>query len=113
MIGVGPMSCSARRAAEWFRKQGYNPLPSDPSHRHPLYSYARLRDEGVPAERFGRWRFSQGFLQVATGARWGLAVVDLDGPTAQLVWDGQSRYRGGPPTWEVSTPSGGRHLWFS
>jgi hypothetical protein len=107
-----PSSDDCLAWARRYRSWGYNCLPADPEVGHPLYAYAGLRDRGVPADRFALWRFSQGFLMVATGVRWNLVVVDLDGETATEVWRAWTLHRPAPLTWTVATPSGGRHLWF-
>lgn len=109
---------SEKRAAEWARRyhaRGLNPLPSralDGRIRPWLSTYRDLRDDGIKPEVLRNWRCN--CIQLALGARWGLVVVDLDGPDAREVWREMTLYRTTPATWEVEhDPEGGKHLWFS
>jgi hypothetical protein len=44
----------------------------------------------------------------------GLAVIDIDGPQGEAAWaDLCERFGEPPPTYEVRTPRGGRHLYFT
>lgn len=106
----------ALKWARWYRARGYNPLPSCPGRRMPSWpgmsGYARERDEGIPPGLLAGPRWPNANIQVATGARWGLAVVDLDGAAGRATWRSWAAERGCPRTWAVLTPRGGMHLWF-
>lgn len=97
-----------RKWAAFFRERGFNPLPSRTDDKRPLVKFAHLWEEQFPASEFDRWETSN--VQVMTGRRWGLLVIDLDGPEAIERWPsmGQS-----PRTWVSHSGGGGRHLWFS
>ena len=102
----------ADRATRRFRELGYNPIPSRASgeRKAPTVPYAEFWGEPGPD-----WWLDQptGNVQVMCGARWDLAVIDLDGPMAIEVWRSLAMYRDVPLTWEVAhTPGAGRHLWF-
>jgi hypothetical protein len=101
----------ARKWARFYRDAGYNPLPSVPGVKVPSLSrYAHLRDHGIPPGILARWWRPS--IQVCTGARWDLVVVDLDGPLAADEWRRLAHRHGCPPTWVVRTRRG-FHLWFS
>jgi hypothetical protein len=99
-----------RDAADRYRAFGWNPLPSDPTLGHPPYTYTTLRDRGAPESLWNH--FPLDACQLATGSRWGLVVVDLDGEMAGDVWRSWTLFRPVPATWTVRTPRGGQHLWF-
>ena len=42
----------------------------------------------------------------------GLAVIDIDGPDGEAAWAALSAGQELPPTYEVRTPRGGRHIYF-
>lgn len=113
--------------ARWYRDAGLNPLPSSQPRRMPElnryredgsdYSYLRERDEGVPEGVLRSWGSRN--IQLATGRRWGLLVVDVDGPVAMHRWEALKASLGGhDPTWEVRSgrwePGRPRiHLYFA
>ncbi len=106
------------QAAAFYRRKGYNPLPSKDcgGRLHPPFRYGDARDEGLSAESFAEIanRLECDAIQVATGPRHRLVVVDLDGPMSRRVWDTWTRHRNDPPTWAVQhNPEGGMHLWYS
>ncbi len=111
---------AAMDAGRTLRGLGFNPMPSCPLHGHPCYSYSKQRDEGMSADEYEARVRGEGVLcrspqtcvQVATGALWGVAVVDVDGPVGRSVWNYWSRANRTPETWAVDTPRGGRQFWF-
>jgi hypothetical protein len=115
---LDPDVALARDWARFYRSKGYNPLPSRRDRKVPaLRSYTRERDNGIPDSLLEHWHASN--IQLACGARWGLAVVDLDGDRSLdtfLRLGGSGGHRP-PHTWAVRTanPDGscrGLHLWF-
>jgi hypothetical protein len=111
-------------AAAYYRTFGWNPLPSRPDAKRPWISYRRYWDRPYPAKEFDRIATARAAewghcnLQLVTGARWGLACVDLDGPEAMETWAALSRFRPDPETWRVESygTSGeirGVHLYYT
>jgi hypothetical protein len=100
----------AREAATFYQSFGWNPLPSDPALGHPPYTYTALRDSGAPDRIWDH--FPLPCVQVPTGRRWGLVVIDLDGEVARDAWQAWTLHRPIDPTWTVESPRGGLHLWF-
>lgn len=102
----------ARDAMSFYRRVGYQPLPSRTDRKAPCCPYGDYWEADIPKYVYDCHRTTN--VQVMTGVRWNLVVVDLDGPVAIEAWRAMSLYRNLPPTWEVySDPHGGRHLWFS
>lgn len=106
--------------ARWYIEAGFNPLPSKFVEEHgkvyPPFYYAKARDDGLSERSFEELaeRLECDRIQVATGAKWGLVVVDLDGWEAREVWREWTRHQKLPPTWEVEhDPECGKHLWFA
>jgi hypothetical protein len=101
----------ARRWAENYRLKGYNPLPSamasPEGRKKPLCAYACYWEEPAPAGLF--LRFPTSNIQLVTGRRWQLLVIDLDGPEAIEQWDRLGRC---PWTWITHSGGNGRHIWF-
>jgi hypothetical protein len=108
-------------AGEWadrYRAASFNPLPSKDcgGRLHPPFRYGHARDNGLSPASFARLadRLDCRAVQVPTGSKWGLLVIDLDGPMAVDVWRAWSLHRDNPPTWAVQhDPAGGMHLWYS
>lgn len=96
-----------RRWAAFYRARGFNPLPSRPDAKRPMIRFRRYWEEPLPAEVFDRCRTSN--IQVMTGRRWGLLVIDLDGGEAVERWAEMGRT---PDTWVSHSGGGGRHVWF-
>lgn len=98
--------------ARKYRAMGYNPLPSRADVKRPaMKTYSEWRDSGVPDWAIDKWWGDN--IQVPTGVRWDLIVVDLDGPEAIGVWKCWTRRHGEPLTWRVERdPRVSRHLWF-
>jgi hypothetical protein len=98
----------ARRWADLYRMRGYNVLPSRPDAKRPFVRYAELWDAPAPADLFDQFPTTN--LQVMTGRRWRLLVIDLDGLEARDRWARMGRC---PRTWETHSGGDGLHLWFS
>jgi hypothetical protein len=105
----------ARQHALWYRGMGFQPLPSREDRKGPaLDSYAEYWDERLPADVYDRTQWRTANVQLMTGARWGLAVVDCDGADAERVWAEMCAHFGDPgPTWQVRTGGGGLHTYFA
>jgi hypothetical protein len=105
----------ARQWARFLRSLGYNALPSRMNIKGPmLATYADYWDRPLPDGVYDAWNTSN--VQVMTGARWKLAVVDCDGDEAHQVWRRMRNHHGqvGPtPTWVVRTGGGGWHYYFT
>lgn len=106
----------AKKCAAWYRRRGWNPLPSRADKKAPaMQSYVKERDEGLPQEILDKWYSPN--IQLATGIRWDLLAIDLDGPEAARVWRVWAAQRGCRVTWEVRGLNAdgsvrGTHLWF-
>ena len=98
--------------ARRYRAMELNPLPSRRDVKRPcMKTYHEVRDNGIPDWMLEKWWGEN--CQLATGVRWNLVVVDLDGPEAIRVWSAWCRRHGCPATWTVERDaSAGRHLWF-
>lgn len=99
----------AARWADFYKFRGMQPLPSSPEAKRPLVRYARWWESIAPADLFLSHPSSN--LQVMTGRRWGLMVVDLDGEAAIARWPELAPAC--PRTWITHSGGGGRHLWFA
>lgn len=98
------------RWAAMYRERGYNPLPSRPDAKRPFVKYADTWEaaEPLPAAEFDRWGATS--LQIMTGRRWRLLVIDLDGPEARERWAKMGRT---PQTWLTHSGGNGHHVWFT
>lgn len=102
---------AARKWAKFYRRAGYQPLPSAMDKKKPLVKFADHWECEAP-DHFARIETTN--IQVMTGRYWDLCVVDLDGPDAIQIFDRWTRCRGYTPrTWVTGTGGGGMHLWFS
>jgi hypothetical protein len=106
------------RARDWalrYRALGYNPLPSRMDAKGPaLPSFAEYWDRPLPADVFDDWQTTN--IQIMTGARWGLAVVDCDGTEAHTVFRRMKEHHGVCHpfrTWVAHTGGGGLHYYFT
>jgi hypothetical protein len=106
------MGEGCERHARFYRRLGYNPIPSRSNGRGGLIPYAAFWDSPLPEEAMPAFRRTPN-LQVMTGARWGLCGIDLDGPGSVAVWKAWKAEHGCPDTWTVRTGSGNYHLWFA
>lgn len=104
---------SLQSAAWFYRAMGWNPLPSCRLTRHPVASYADLWDTPIEPTVIEHWPHDIAEnIQLMTGTRWGLVVIDLDGSGAMDAWRSLTLYRPMPRTWMVCTGAGGLHLYF-
>jgi hypothetical protein len=103
----------AARVARFFRAQGYNALPSRMNIKGPaLASYADYWEKPLPDSVYDEWATTN--IQVMTGARWKLCVVDCDGEEAIDVWRQMLHHYGTvAETWTARTGSGGLHFYFA
>lgn len=103
----------ARRHAAVYRRRKWNVLPSRLDVKRPFVRYLRYWNTRVPGGLLRRFPTSN--LQVMTGRRWKLIVIDLDGEAAQRKWEQWShRPVGHERTWIVRSGSGkGLHLWYT
>lgn len=97
-----------RRWAGFYRTRGYNPLPMRADAKRPFVRYSEWWETPTPADLFDR--FEPAGVQVMTGRRWRLLVVDLDGPEARDRWARLGRC---PRTWATHSRGDGLHLWFT
>lgn len=100
---------SCRFWADRYRGFGYNPLPTRMDEKRPLVKFAEYWEKDYPKEEFDRFETSN--LQVMTGRRWGLLVIDLDGEAAVKWWRGMAGSL--PKTWITHSSGAGLHLWFA
>lgn len=98
----------ARRWASFYRSRGLNPLPSRVDEKRPLVRFAEWWDSPAPGDLFDR--FETPNIQIMTGRRWRLLVIDLDGPQAREWFYGRGRPV--PRTWATHSGGDGLHLWF-
>lgn len=95
------------RWAAMYRAKGFNPLPMRSDAKRPQVRFAEYWDTPAPADLFERHPATS--IQVMTGRRWRLLVLDLDGPEA-CDWLAD---RGPMPrTWATHSGGDGLHLWF-
>lgn len=107
-----PRQLEMREHARFYRTLNLNPLPSRGDVKRPaLKEYVDWRDNGVPEWAIDKFWGEN--IQLPTGVRWDLVVVDLDGPEARGVWRLWCRTHGEPSTWTVERDEqASRHLWF-
>ncbi len=106
----------ALQCARYFRDAfGWQPLPSKSRVKGPdLESYADYWDQPLPDSVFATWKARN--IQLMTGVRWRLCVVDCDGDEARAAWARMAADHGGlPETWTVATGGGGggTHTYFA
>lgn len=102
----------ARESALWYRDaMGWNPLPSLANEKRPSICYSEYRTNLVPEWVYRNW--DQPNVQLVCGARWGLAVIDIDGALAVQAWQSMTLHRPNPMTWCVLTGSGGWHQYYT
>jgi hypothetical protein len=104
-------------AALAYAARGWSALPIEPGGKRPLLPWRALQERRAGAEQIGQWfeRWPDANVGIVTGHLSGLVVVDVDaahGGPASLA-----RVEAGhgplPPTPEVLTGGGGRHLYFA
>lgn len=105
----------ARNIARSFYDLGWNALPSRMDRKCPMLpSYTDYWNERVPVSIYDDWRTTN--IQVITGAKWGLCVVDCDGEASHRVWrdiNHAHETTRTSPTWVTRTGGGGWHYWFT
>jgi hypothetical protein len=101
------------RAGRFYRSLGFNPIPSSPILGHPIFPYAHARDVGLSEKSFDRMvlREDATNIQLATGRKWGLVGLDVEGETASRLLEGWTVWNPLSPTWTVESPRG-LHYWF-
>jgi len=106
---------SALEAALGYAEAGWAVLPVAAKGKHPLTRHG-VHDASVDASEIGRWwrRWPGANVGIATGARSGVAVVDVDvkggGRASVLALDIARHVL--PPTRLAFTGGGGYHLYF-
>jgi hypothetical protein len=98
------------RWAGFYRERGYNPLPTRPDAKRPFVKYADSWEAPAPLGAAGFDRWGAASLQLMTGRRWRLLVIDLDGPEARERWASMGPT---PQTWVTHSGGNGHHLWFT
>jgi hypothetical protein len=93
--------------AGFYAERGMNALPMRPDAKRPFIRYADYWERPVPPGLFDRYPAAG--IQVMTGRRWRLLVIDLDGPEARERWASMGRC---PATWATHSGGDGLHLWF-
>jgi hypothetical protein len=105
------------RAARFYRSFGLCPIPSRSDVKGPALrsgELARFRDgEPIPELWTEDAHWFGDNIQLVCGTAWRLAVIDLDGYLAEIVWRRWVRDRGAPRTWTVRTGGGGVHLYYT
>src|SRR6478735_6051520 len=88
-------------AGRYYRSMGFNPIPSCPKLGHPPWCYSNARDVGLSEKSFERMVRRDGWtnIQLATGRRWGLVGLDLEGETAKRLLEGWCVWNVMPDTW--------------
>lgn len=108
-----PHELHALNYARFYRKKGFNPIPSAMDERKkPLYRFAA--DYGwntmFPEEWFREENWKTTNLQVLTGRAYRLIVFDLDGEEAKVRWESMGYT---PNTWITHRLGGASwHVWF-
>ena len=103
---------SPRDWVEFYKRRGYQPLPSESrmgEKKKPIIRFAEYWESLVPDNIWDTHPSKN--IQVMTGRHWGLAVLDLDGPEA--IDEVAKNWLRLPRTWSVVSGGGGRHLWFT
>jgi len=105
---------AARMLARFYRSIGLNPLPSLGG--RPMLKFSKYREELVRDELFDKFwtpqldgRFYTPSIQVLTGRRWRLLVVDCDGEEGKEWWFSNHYHE---RTWVIETGGGGVHVWY-
>lgn len=103
---------ASRNTVRWLRdRYGYQPIPSRMDEKAPMVKFGDYWCQRGPDAWVEDYNTTN--YQLMTGAHWGLVGIDVDGPSALDVWMSWRSSLNVPRTWEVASPSGGRHVWFS
>lgn len=105
----------ALRCAQGYRSLGYQPLPSKMDVKGPMLpSFAEFWDRPLPDWHYRADEWKTTNIQLMTGCRWKLMVVDCDGDEAIRVWERMMAHHGGAPeTWVSRTGGGGLHFYYA
>lgn len=101
-------------AALEYAAQGFHIFPVVPRDKKPLTSHG-FKDASTDPEQIRAWwtRWPDANIGIATGKNSGLWVLDIDGMEGEATLKALENAHGCiPPTWEVITGGGGRHLYF-
>lgn len=107
------MSDLTKEWVKFYRERGYNPLPSSCEAKKPLCTYAEYWEHQTPSDLFDRFPTTN--IQIMTGARWRLLVVDIDDAQGDILsrWHRMSRCDSLPSTWITCSGGNGLHIWYS
>jgi hypothetical protein len=92
---------------------GFHVFPCKPGEKVPATSHG-FQDASTVPDEIGRWWRMRPFnIGVATGARSGIVVIDVDGEDGlTALRDLETRFSKLPSTLSVVTPRGGQHFYF-
>jgi hypothetical protein len=101
-----------RKWASFYASRGFNPLPARADEKRPLVRFAQWWDEPAPDDLFDRHPTTN--VQLMTGRRWRLLVLDLDGPEGRNKFEAMAEVecKSIPRTWATHSGGDGMHLWF-
>lgn len=104
-----------REWANVYRGLGLNPLPASMARKVPMFkTYRNERDNGCPASAWQYKKSDDLGIQLATGCRWKLLVIDIDGDEAKDVWRSWTQFQDSPDTWTARSGSGkSEHFYYS
>ena len=106
------MSDLTKAWVKFYRGRGFNPLPSSPEAKKPLCTYAEYWEHLTPSDLFDRFPTTN--IQIMTGARWRLMVVDIDDAQGEILaqWHRLSKCGSLPNTWITCSGGNGLHIWY-
>jgi Bifunctional DNA primase/polymerase, N-terminal/AAA domain len=93
--------------------RGIPVFPCEPGTKRPLTGGRSFYEATIDVEQINAWweanpDFNPAFSPEAAG----LCVVDIDGQEGEDSWAGLELAHGETPTYAVTTPRGGRHLYY-
>ena len=105
----------ALKCADYYRDLGWQPLPSKMDLKGPmLRSFVDFWETPLPDLTYAASEWQTTNIQLMTGYRWKLMVVDCDGDEAIETWKRMIAHYGGiPKTWRSRTGGGGEHHYFA
>ena len=104
-------------AARGYAARGWSVIPMQPQGKRPLVAWREFQQRRAGPAEIDRWfrRWPDANVGIVTGRISGLVVVDVDlrhgGPAS--VADAEAALGPLPPTVEVATGGGGRHLYYA